>query len=51
MFVAFVAVVAIMIGSANMGFEQGQANPQAKNFFSSVSHVVPKDSSPIPNSD
>jgi hypothetical protein len=37
MFVLFVAVAAVILGAANMGFEQGKANPQAKNFFESSS--------------
>jgi len=35
MFVLFVAVAAVIVGAANMGFEQGKANPEAKSFFES----------------
>lgn len=34
--VAFIAVAALIVGVANMGFEQGQDNPQADNFFEST---------------
>jgi hypothetical protein len=37
MFVAFIAAVVLMVGSANMGFQQGQANPDAQSFFESQS--------------
>lgn len=37
MFVAFIATVAIMFGSASIGFEAGQANPDAKNIL----HATP----------
>lgn len=33
MVVAFIATVAIMFGSASMGFEAGQANPDADNIL------------------
>ncbi|MET4607628.1 hypothetical protein ABIB90_007132 [Bradyrhizobium sp. JR4.1] len=36
----FVAVAALIVGVANMGFQQGQANPDAQSFFSSNSHIV-----------
>jgi hypothetical protein len=34
------AVVALVVGVANMGFQQGQANPDAKSFFQSNPHIV-----------
>lgn len=36
----FIAVVGLIVGVANMGFQQGQANPEAKSFFQSNSHIV-----------
>lgn len=36
----FIAVSALIVGVANMAFQQGQANPDAKSFFSSNSHIV-----------
>lgn len=38
--VAFIAVVGLIIGTANMGFNQAKANPDADSFFESNSHVV-----------
>jgi hypothetical protein len=38
--VAFIAVAGLIIGIANMGFQQGQQNPDAKSFFQSNSHIV-----------
>ena len=38
--VAFIAVVGLIIGVANMGFQQGQANPDVHSFFQSNSHIV-----------
>jgi hypothetical protein len=35
----FIAVAALIVGVANMGFNQGQENP-GKSFFSSSSHIV-----------
>lgn len=32
----FVAIVAVVIGGMALGFESGQDNPQAKNFFDAV---------------
>lgn len=43
--VAFIAVVALIVGVANMGFQQGQANPDAKSFFQSGSHIAQDGSS------
>ncbi|MBR0988117.1 MULTISPECIES: hypothetical protein [Bradyrhizobium] len=40
----FIAVTALIVGVANMGFQQGQANP-GKNFFSSDNHIVQDGSS------
>ncbi|MCK1279497.1 hypothetical protein IVB46_30180 [Bradyrhizobium sp. 61] len=37
--VLFIAVAALIVGVANMGFHQGQANPDAKSFFSSGAHI------------
>ncbi|UWU66106.1 hypothetical protein [Bradyrhizobium sp. NC92] len=36
----FIAVAALVLGAANVGFQQGQASPEAKSFFSSSSHIV-----------
>lgn len=36
----FIAVTALIVGVANMGFQQGQANPDAESFFSSNAHIV-----------
>ncbi|MEA2954276.1 MAG: hypothetical protein QOJ96_3796 [Alphaproteobacteria bacterium] len=38
--VAFIAIVGLIVGVANMSFQQGQANPDAKSFFQSNSHIV-----------
>ena len=38
--VAFIAAAALIAGSANMGFQQGQANPDVKSFFQSDSHII-----------
>lgn len=38
---------AVALGAINMGFEQGQANPDAKSFFQSDSHIVHQDGSKI----
>jgi hypothetical protein len=38
--VAFIAIVSLVVGVANMSFQQGQANPDAKSFFQSNSHIV-----------
>ena len=38
--VAFIAAAALVLGSANMGFQQGQANPDVKSFFQSDSHII-----------
>ncbi len=43
--VAFIAVAALIIGTANMSFQQGQANPDAKSFFQSNPHIVQDGSS------
>lgn len=45
MIATFVYSVALMIGAANMGFEQGQANPQASSLLTSVSTVFVDDRS------
>ena len=37
--VAFIAVAGLIIGVANMAFNQGQTNP-GKSFFESNSHIV-----------
>jgi len=37
--VAFIAAVALIVGVANMGFNQGQENP-GKSFLQSDSHIV-----------
>ena len=37
---AFIAAAALIVGSANMGFQQGQANPDVKSFFHSDSHII-----------
>jgi hypothetical protein len=29
----FIAAAALIVGSANMGFQQGQSNPDVKSFF------------------
>jgi hypothetical protein len=44
--VAFIAIVGLIVGVANMSFQQGQSNPEAKSFFSSNSRIV-QDSSSI----
>lgn len=31
----FIGAVILMVGVANMAFQQGQANPEAKSFFQS----------------
>lgn len=36
--VAFIAIAALIVGVANMGFEQGKANPDAGSLFSSDAH-------------
>lgn len=41
----FIATAALIVGVANMGFQQGQANPDAASFFSSNSHIVQDGSS------
>jgi hypothetical protein len=33
-------VVALIVGVANMGFNQAKANPDAQSFFQSSSHIV-----------
>lgn len=38
----FIAGIAVVVGAITMGFEQGQANPQAGNFFESKSAPGPK---------
>jgi hypothetical protein len=38
--VAFIAAAPLIVNSANMGFQQGQANPDVKSFFQSDSHIV-----------
>jgi hypothetical protein len=38
--VAFIAIVGMIVGIGNMGFQQGQANPDAKSFFQSSAHIV-----------
>jgi hypothetical protein len=38
--VAFIAAAALIASSANMGFQQGQANPDVKSFFQSDSHII-----------
>jgi hypothetical protein len=38
--VALIAIVGLIVAVANMGFQQGQANPDAKSFFQSNSHIV-----------
>lgn len=38
---------AVAIGAINMGFQQGQANPEAKSFFGSISHITHQDGSQI----
>lgn len=35
----FIAVGALIVGVANMGFHQGHDNPTASSFFSSNSHI------------
>jgi hypothetical protein len=30
----------MIVGIGNMGFQQGQANPDAKSFFQSSAHIV-----------
>lgn len=35
----FIAVGALIVGVANMAFQQGQDNPKAKSFFSSNSQI------------
>lgn len=35
----FIAVVALIVGTANMGFQQGKDNPDAKSFFESNSRL------------
>lgn len=42
MMIAFIAAAALIVGVANMGFEQGQANPEANNFFASNTHIADK---------
>ncbi len=37
---AFIAVAALIVGTANMSFQQGQSNPDANSFFQSSSHIV-----------
>lgn len=41
MFAAFIVTAAVLLGGANAGFEQGQANPHAKDFFHSVADKKP----------
>jgi len=41
----FIAVSALIVGVANMSFQQGQANPDAKSFFQSNAHIVQDNSS------
>lgn len=41
----FIAVAALIVGVANMGFQQKQANPAAKSFFSSNAHIIQDGSS------
>jgi hypothetical protein len=36
----FIAIVAFALAGINMGFKQGQANPDAANFFESKSSAV-----------
>ena len=31
----FIVAAALIVGVANMGFQHGQANPEAKSFFQS----------------
>jgi hypothetical protein len=38
--VAFIAAAPLIVNSANMRFQQGQANPDVKSFFQSDSHIV-----------
>lgn len=38
----FIAVVALIVGVANMGFQQGQDNPGVNSFFESNSHISEK---------
>lgn len=38
--VAFIAAAALIVGSANMGFQQEQANPDVRSFFQSNSHII-----------
>lgn len=40
--VAFIAAAMLIVGVANMGFEQGQSNPDANNFFASKTHIADK---------
>jgi hypothetical protein len=35
-----IAVAAIVIGAANMGFNQAKSNPDAGSFFESKSHHI-----------
>jgi hypothetical protein len=36
----FIAVAALIVGAANMGFNQAKANPEADSFFKSSSRHV-----------
>jgi hypothetical protein len=36
----FIAAVLLMVGSASMGFKQGQANPDAPNLLQSNAHHI-----------
>jgi hypothetical protein len=38
--VAFIAAAALIVSSANMGFQQGQAIPDVKSFFQIDFHII-----------